>query len=126
MTKHEMTELVERYFASVDAQDLEGTLSVLAPDCCLAVPTAGVRHCGRDTEIRRMCEGLFDRFESLWHGDFRHVADVEEGTIASGFVVRNVDKNGARDEKHNCNFFTIRDGQLSAISVYMMGENTLN
>ena len=125
MTKDGMVALVERYFASVDAQDLDGTLAALAPDCVLSVPTAGVQHHGRDGEIRTMFAGLFDRFESLWHGEFRHIADVEEGTIASGFIVRNVARDGAQDEKHNCNFFTVQDGKLSAISVYMMGHNTL-
>lgn len=125
LTKTQLIGLVEGYFAAVDAQDLEATLSVFEPDCCLSVPTAGVRHCGRDTEIRGVFEALFARFESLWHGEFHHVVDSGAQTIASGFTVRNLARDGARDEKHNCNFFTVREGKFGAVFVYMMGQNTL-
>ena len=125
MTKSEMIDLVERYFAAVDAQDVEGTLATCAADCRITVETAGVEHQGRDTEIRAMFEGLFERFESVWHGDFHHVVDEQAGTIASQFLVRNLATDGARQEKHNCNFFRVEDGRLAAISVYMSGANTL-
>jgi ketosteroid isomerase-like protein len=125
MNKTEMIELVERYFAAVDAKDLEGTLSTCTPDCRITVETAGVTHSGRDDAIRTMFEGLFARFETLWHGDFGHVVDEEAGTIASQFTVRNLAPDGERQEKYNCNFFRVEDGRLAAISVYMMGPNTL-
>lgn len=125
MTKPEMIALVERYFAAVDAMDIEGTLATCSPDCCITVETAGVQHRGRDGEIRGMFEGLFERFDSVWHGDFHHVADVESGTIASQFLVRNEAADGTRHEKHNCNFFVIGDGRFTAVSVYMSGANTL-
>ena len=125
MTKPEMIALVERYFAAVDAKDLEGTLAVCAPECCITVESAGVAHRGRDDAIRAMFEGLFERFETIWHGDFHHVADEETGTIASQFLVRNLAHDGARQEKHNSNFFRVENGQFAAISVYMSGVNTL-
>ena len=125
MSKQEMVDLVERYFAAADAMDLERTLATCAPDCVITVETAGVKHRGRDSEIRVMFEGLFARFESVWHGDFHHVADEESGTIASQFLVRNLAPDGARQEKNNSNFFRIKNGQLAAISVYMSGTNTL-
>ena len=124
-TKAELIALVERYFAAVDAKDLEKTLATLTTDCSITVETAGVRHHGRDDEIRKMFEGLFERFDTTWHGDFRHVVDEEAGLIASQFTVRNRTPDGTRQEKYNCNFFRIERGQLSAISVYMMGPNTL-
>ena len=125
MTKPEMIALVERYFAAVDAMDLEGTLATCAPECRITVETAGVQHSGRDSEIRGMFASLFERFDSVWHGDFHHVADEQSRTIASQFVVRNVAADGTRQEKHNCNFFRVRGGQFDAISVYMSGPNTL-
>lgn len=125
MTKQEMIALVERYFAAVDAKDLDGTLDTCAADCCITVETAGVQHCGRDGEIREMFARLFERFETIWHGDFDHVADEQEGTIASQFLVRNLDNDGTRQEKQNCNFFRVEDGRFVAISVYMSGQNTL-
>ena len=125
MTNPELIALVERYFAAVDAKDVDATLAVLAPDCSITVETAGVRHCGRDTEIRGMFERLFGHFESFWHGDFNHVVDDEAGTVASQFLVRNLAADGTRQEKHNCNFFWVKNGQISAVSVYMTGVNTL-
>jgi len=125
MTKPELIALVERYFAAVDAKDIEGTLAACAADCCITVETAGVQHRGRDGEIREMFERLFERFDTIWHGDFHHVADEQTGTIASQFLVRNLAPDGARQEKHNCNFFWAENGEFSAISVYMSGTNTL-
>ena len=46
-------------------------------------------------------------------------------TVASQFVVRNLAADGTRQEKHNCNFFWVKNGQISAVSVYMTGMNTL-
>ena len=125
MTKPEMIALVERYFAAVDAKDLQATLAVCASDCCITVETAGVEHRGRDGAIRTMFEGLFERFETIWHGDFVHVADETTETIASQFLVRNLAHDGARQEKSNSNLFRIENGKFSAISVYMSGVNTL-
>ncbi len=124
-TNPEMIALVERYFAAVDAKDLDGTLATCAPDCCITVETASVQHRGRDLEIRKMFERLFEHFDTIWHGNFHHVADEEAGTIASQFLVRNADYDGARQEKHNCNFFHVENDHFSAVSVYMSGENTL-
>ena len=125
MTKPQMIELAERYFACVDAKDVEGTLATLSADCIITVETAGVQHHGRDIEIRGMFEGLFERLEMLWHGDFRHIVDIEAGTIASQFVVRNLTTDGERHEKHNCNVFRLDDDRFGQVSVYMMGVNTL-
>jgi ketosteroid isomerase-like protein len=127
MTRPQMIELAERYFTCVDAKDVEGTLATLSADCSITVETAGVQHHGRDIEIRGMFEGLFERLETLWHGDFRHIVDVESGTIASQFVVRNLTTDGERHEKHNCNVFRVDNDndRFGQVSVYMMGVNTL-
>ena len=124
MTKPEMIALVERYFVAVDAKDVEGTLAHYTPDCCITVENAGIQHVGRDTAIRDMLERMFGQFESIWHGEFRHVADEEASTIASQFLYRNVALDGTRGEAHNCNIARVEDGRFSAISVYM-ATNTL-
>ena len=124
MTKPEMIALVERYFAAVDAKDLEGTLANYTSDCRITVESAGVQHQGRDTEIRHMLERMFEQFDTIWHGEFHHVADEEASTIASQFVYRNLALDGSRQEDHNCNFARVEGGRFSAISVYMT-QNTL-
>ena len=125
MTEQELIDLAEGYFAAVDAQDIDRTLAFLTSDCVFTIETAQLRHDGRDDGIKRMFEGLFSRWETIWHGNFRHVADPQNGRIASQFDVRNVDADGRTNEKHNCNFFTVKDEKFHRISVYMSGENTL-
>jgi len=125
MNREEMIALVERYFAAVDAKDLEGALGTLAADCRFTIETDDLTHDGRDAAIRGMFERLFGRWSQIWHGNFRHVADPDGGRIASQFDVRNTAADGSVHTKRNCNFFTLRDGRFTAISVYMSGENTL-
>jgi ketosteroid isomerase-like protein len=124
MTKPELRALVERYFAAVDAKDLEATLANYTADCCIRAETAGVQHTGRDTEIRDMLERMFKQCETIWHGEFHHVADSAAGTIASQFLYRSVALDGTRLEDRNCNIARVEDGRFSAISVYM-AQNTL-
>jgi uncharacterized protein (TIGR02246 family) len=118
-TKPEMIALVERYFAAVDAKDIEGTLACYTPDCQITVETAGVQVRGRDGEIREMIEQLFERMESMWHGEYHHVVDEEAAAIASQFVYRSRTADGASREDHNCNFATVEDDRFSTISTYM-------
>ncbi|MFC3228811.1 nuclear transport factor 2 family protein [Marinibaculum pumilum] len=126
LTEGQLIELVERdYFGNVDAKDLEGVLSVLAPDARLTVKTAAVIHEGRDTGIRRMLTDFLAAFREGWHGDFAHVVDVPNQRIASRFDVRLVDHGGAVSTASNANFFQIRDGLIAEIFVYMSIENVL-
>ena len=125
MTRNEMIALVERYFAAVDAKNLDGALATLAPDCRFTIETDALTHEGRDEAIRGMFERLFARWDEIWHGNFRHVADPEGSRVASQFDVRNIAADGTVHTKRNCNFFTVEDGRFAAISVYMSGENTL-
>lgn len=124
MNKPEMIALVERYFAAVDTKDLEGTLACYTSDCSITVETAGIQVAGRDGDVREMIEQLFERFETMWHGEFHHVVDEEAGTIASQFLYKNLAPDGTRREDHNCNFARVVDGKFSAISTYMT-QNTL-
>ena len=125
MTKLEMIALVERSFAAVDAKDIDGTLACYTSHCSITVETAGVQVSGRDGEIRDMIEQLFERFETMWHGEFHHVVDEEAGTIASQFLYRNLTPDGTRRADHNCNIAHVKGGRFSAISTYMT-QNTLS
>lgn len=119
--------LVERdYFANVDARHIEAVLATMDSDAAFSVATHGVRHVGRDDEIRRMFERLYDEHAAVAHGEFVHVVDVERQSIASQFTVRNTEHDGSITVKHNCNFFHVEDGRFDRVVVYMEGENTLN
>lgn len=121
----ELIDLAERYFACVDAKDLSGVLARLAPECRMTIETSAVIHDGRDGAIRSMFAAYFERWATVWHGNFDHVADAANGRLACRFDVRKTASDGSVDEKRNANFFTFEDGLIRRISVYMTGENSL-
>lgn len=124
MTKDEQIELVKRYFASVDDEDLNGVLSTLAGDCAFSVETHYVRLEGHEA-ISGMLKRLWANHEAVRHFDFVFIPDPEAGRIAVRFRVENTEHDGSVTRKSNCNFFETRAGQFSAIAVYMAGANTL-
>lgn len=125
LSHDELIGLAENYFARVDAKDLDGVRACLAPDCRLVIETSAVIHDGRDAAILSMFAAYFERWESIWHGNFDHVADAANGRLACRFDVRKTAPDGSVDEKRNANFFTVEAGLIRRISVYMTGENTL-
>ena len=125
MDREWMIRQVETYFSRVDRMDLTGVLDLLTPDCRFTIETSVLAFEGRDDAIRGMFERLFARWDKVWHGNFRHVADPAAARAASQFDVRNTGADGHVHEKRNCNFFTFDGDRFSVISVYMSGENTL-
>ena len=117
--------LVEEYFAGVDAKDWPRLQQVLAPDCSLRIQTHQVERLGRDQALFSVFESLFRRYDSIWHGNFRHIPDPDQQRIASQFQVLNTLADGTQYSKSNCNFFTVRKGLIVEIDVYMSGDNTL-
>ena len=118
------SDLVERYFAAVDGEDLGGVLATLASDCVFTVETHGVRLVGHD-EIAGMFRRLWANHAAVRHSDFLHVAAPQGGRIATRFQVQNTEHDGSLTHKSNCNFFEIKNGVFTAIAVYMAGPNTL-
>lgn len=124
MTEAEQIALVERYFAAVDAEDLDGVLATLRSDCAFTVETHGVALSGQD-EIAGMLRRLWANHGGVRHHGFTHVAHPASGRIASRFSVENTETDGSITRKSNCNFFEIVDGRFARIAVYMAGQNTL-
>ena len=118
------SDLVERYFAAVDGEDLGGVLATLASDCVFTVETHGLRLVGHD-EIAGMFRRLWANHAAVRHSDFLHVAAPQSGRIATRFQVQNTEHDGSLTHKSNCNFFEIKNGVFTAIAVYMAGPNTL-
>ena len=125
MDRRAMIDLVEAYFAAVDAEDFAAIRATLAEDCVFSVETHGIRLQGLD-EMECMFRKLWADHASVRHGDFVHVAAPEDGRIATRFAVVNTLHDGALVHKSNCNFFEIEDGRFSRVAVYMAGENTLD
>lgn len=115
---------VERYFAAVDRMDLEATLDCFVEDARVTIATFAVSYCGRDSEIRGMYARLFERYASVWHGDFDHVVQGPS-RIASRFTVRNLTAEGQTAVKQNCNFFRLRGDRFDEVFIYMSGDNSL-
>lgn len=123
-----LVDMVERYFNYVDTYDLDGVLSCFTDDAVATVQTAHAVHNGRDTEIRAMYEELFANFpKHMRHIHFRHVADPDNGRIASQFSVELTDTDGNDIRLTNCNFFYLEGGKFKRMYVYMSdGQNVLN
>lgn len=125
MTRQDQIDLVARYFAGVDAQDLDTVLETLTPDVVFTVPTHGVRVTGHDG-VAGMLTRLWRNHAAVRHTDFTHLCDPEAGRIAARFRVENTEHDGSVTTKFNCNFFDLRGDRFSAVAVYMAGDNTLD
>lgn len=118
--------VVKHYFANVDAKNLQPTLDCFEPDVVFTIQSAFVTHTGRDSGVKKMFETLFSTYPNrIWHGNFRHIIDVENGHIASQFDVELIDAAGKETKLSNCNFFWLENGKFKRVYVYMSGENVL-
>jgi len=127
-TREKHIEVVENmYFANVDRKNIEGVLGCFHPDAVFTIQSAFSAHEGRDTNIKRMFENLFEGYSGILHRDFRHVVDVEGGRCASQFDVENVSAHdGTETHLSNCNFFYFEGDKFKRVYVYMSGgANTL-
>ena len=117
--------VTKRYFDAVDNYNLERVLDCFAPDAILTEMTSGTVHVGRDAGIRSMFAKLFADFETMWHGNFVHVADPLANAICSQFTVLITPKGGSELRYENCNRFHLKDRLFHRVFVYMSGENLL-
>ncbi len=126
--REQLIEAVEqRYFANLDAKNLEATLECFKPGAVFTIQSAFSTHVGRDTGIRQMFERLFERYEKIAHRDFSHVVDLRTGGCASRFEVENVTWDGEVERLSNCNFFWFDGAKFKEVYVYMSGGmNTLS
>lgn len=124
MTNQDLIALVQMYFAAVDAEDMDGVLATLTPDCRFTVETHGVVLDGTG-EIGGMFERLWANHAAVLHDRFTYLPHAPTAGIATRFRVVNTHHDGSRTFKSNCNFFTVRDWQFDTVAVYMAGENTL-
>jgi len=125
LSTEEMIALVERsYFYNVDNKQLEATVSCFTEGAELIVQTAGVSHNGQG-EIRRMLRDFMRDNAVIYHGEFSHVVDVDNQLIASQFLARIERYDGSEVSMRNCNFFVVKNGQFSKVTIYMSGENPL-
>lgn len=115
---------VNRYFASVDAKNLDATLDCFADEALFCVQTAFTRHAGKSA-IRRMFVDFFGAWETIVHKDFTCTVDEKNGRIAASFEAVLTAGNGDVTRFSNTNFWRIRDGRFQEVYVYFSGANVL-
>ncbi|MCW0180174.1 nuclear transport factor 2 family protein [Zavarzinia sp.] len=115
---------IRRYFAAVDAKDIEGVLSCLHDEALFTVQTDFVCHAGKPA-IRRMLRDYFAAFETIVHRNFQLCADPATGRVAASFegVVTTADGNATH--LYNTNIWRVRDTRFQEIHVFMSGPNVL-
>lgn len=128
LTPGYLIDLVEYYFAAVDRNDLDAVLACFTEDANVTIQSAHSAHQGRDTQVRRMYEELFENYrEHMRHIHFRHVADPDNNRVASQFDVELTDNDGENIHLTNANFFYLEGGKFRRVFIYMSdGVNVLN
>ena len=129
MTRAELIDFaLNKYFARVDAKDMEGALSCFHDTALFCVQTASTRHSGK-AEIRRMFEDFFGAYETIIHRDFTCTVDEANGRITASFVAELHDAAGQVTLLTNTNFWRLRPGpdgaKFQEVYVYMSGANVL-
>lgn len=115
---------VNRYFARVDAKDLDATLSCFNDEALFCVQTAFTRHAGK-AAIERMFVDFFGSWTTIVHRDFTCSVDEKNGRIAASFEAVLTAADGAVTRFHNTNFWRVRDGRFQEVYVYFSGANVL-
>jgi len=119
---------LNKYFARVDAKDIEAVLDCFHDTALFCIQTAFTRHSGK-AEIRRMFENFFNAYETIIHRDFICTVDEAHGRIAACFTAELHDASGRVTLLENTNFWRLRPGdggtKFQEVYVYMSGANVL-
>ena len=125
LSRAELIDLAtQKYFAKVDAKDIEATLACFHDGALFCVQTAFTRHSGK-AALRRMFEDFFGAWQTIVHRNFTCTVDEANGRIAACFEAVLTAADGTVTRLNNTNFWRIRDGKFQEVYVYMSGENPL-
>ena len=125
MSRDELIDLaLNKYFANVDAKNLDAVLDCFHENAMLTVQTAFAVHSGKDN-IRRMFVDFMDSFKTIVHKDFTTTVDSKNGRISACFTAELEDHDGSITVLQNTNFWRIRDDKFQEVYVYMSGANPL-
>lgn len=125
LSRAELIELAtQKYFANVDAKNMEAALACFHDEALFCVQTAFTRHSGK-AEIRRTFEDFFAGYAEIVHKDFTCTVDEKNGRIAASFEAVLTGHDGSVTRLFNTNFWRVRDGKFQEVYVYMSGANPL-
>ncbi len=125
LSRAELIDLaLQRYFARVDAKDLDAAMACFHDEALFCVQTAFTRHSGK-AEIRRMFADFFASYQTIVHQDFVCTVDEKHGRIAASFQAVLTGHDGSVTRLLNTNFWRVRDDRFQEVYVYMSGANPL-
>lgn len=115
---------LEKYFARVDAKDLDAVMDCFNDSAMLTVQNVFVVHDNKDA-IRRMFVDFMGSYDTIIHRDFVCTIDEKNGRVVASFIAELIDADGNTTLLHNTNFWRIRGDRFQEVYVYMSGENPL-
>ena len=130
LSREELIDLaLNKYFAQVDAKNLDAVLDCFHDEALMCTQTAFARHSGK-AEIKRMFTDFMGEWDKIVHKDFTCTVDVKNGRIAASFEAVLTAADGSETHLFNTNFWRIRIGsdgkaRFQEVYVYMSGENPL-
>lgn len=113
-----------RYFARVDAKDMDAVLACFHEEALLTVQTSFTVHAGK-AALARMFADLFSSWAVIVHKDFTITADEKHGRIAASFEAVLTGHDGSTVRLFNTNFWRVREDRFQEVHVYMSGANVL-
>ncbi len=117
--------VTKRYFHGVDNFDMDLVMDCFQRNASLREMSSNTLHEGYDA-IKEMFAGLFDTHSRIWHGNFVHTVDTQEGAICSQLSMEVSPQGDAELMRYeNCNRFYLEDGKFKSVFVYMSGDNLL-
>ncbi len=123
--KDELVDLaLNKYFAQVDAKNLDAVLDCFHDNAMITVQTAFTTHVGKEG-IKRMFVDFMDSHKTIIHRDFTCTEDQNNGRIAASFTAELEDHDGGTVLLENTNFWRIRDDKFQEVYIYMSGANPL-
>ena len=127
MTDDDLVRLATRYFTALDRRDSDSLADTLADSCLLIIETHNIIHDGKQA-ICALFESRWtapsDRMVKARHQDVIHSPSQSSGRITSQFTVT-YSGPYAPPPKSNANVFSMLDGKITRISVYMAGANSI-
>lgn len=115
---------LNKYFANVDAKNLEAVLDCFHDNAMITVQTAFTTHVGKEG-IKRMFVDFMESYETIIHRDFTCTIDEKNGRIAASFTAELKDPDGNTVLLENTNFWRIRGDKFQEVYIYMSGANPL-
>lgn len=115
---------LNKYFAEVDAKNIDAVLDCFHDNAMITVQTAFTTHVGREG-IKRMFVDFMESYKTIIHRDFTCTIDEKNGRIAASFTAELEDHEGNTILLENTNFWRIREDRFQEVYIYMSGANPL-